>query len=382
MRIHGRHYLTDDACEVTIEHGIIQSISPAAAVDADRWIAPGLIDIQVNGSHGHSFCAADLAVDDVMAVVHHLTAAGVTGFCPTITTSSPDVTAHNVRVIARACESGIARERILGIHLEGPFISPVDGPRGAHPRAHVRNPDWSELQALQDASGGRIGIVTLAPELPGAVELISQAARAGMVAAIGHHAATREQIVAAVAAGAVLATHLGNGSHSELPRLRNYIWEQLAHDGLAASIIADGHHLPPAVVKSFCRAKGTHRLILISDVMPAAGLPAGTYSFMGANVDVREDGFVGLSGTPYLAGSTLRLSEAVDNVMAMAGVSFAEAVGMASANPAHLLGLQRSRGLLQVGGRADLTIFRCVGGRWRLAETIAGGEVVYAARPD
>ena len=189
----------------------------------------------------------------------------------------------------------------------------------------------------------------------------------------------REQVIAAVNAGAVLATHLGNGSHSELPRLRNYIWEQLAHDGLAASIIADGHHLPPAVVKTFSRAKGVDRLILISDVMPAAGLPAGTYTFMETHVDLREDGFLGLAGTPYLAGSTLRLCDAVANMMAMAGVSFAEAVAMASYNPARLLGQQHRRGLLRVGGRADLTVYRCVGERWRLAQTIAGGDVVYDA---
>ena len=380
MRIQGRHYLSGDACLFIIEDGFIQSIEAVPTAESDLWIAPGLVDIQVNGSHGHSFCAGELAVDEVAAVARHLAAAGVTGFCPTITTSSPVVTVRNVGVIARACETdAVARERILSIHLEGPFISPLDGPHGAHPRAHVRNPDWAELQALQDASGGRIGIVTLAPEAPGALDVIARASRAGMVVAIGHHAATREQILAAVNAGAVLATHLGNGSHSELPRLRNYLWEQLAHDGLAASIIADGHHLPPAVVKSFSRAKGVDRLILISDVMPAAGLAAGTYTFMETRVDVREDGFVGLAGTPYLAGSTLRLCDAVSNVMSMAGVSFAEAVAMAAHNPARLLGQQHSRGLLRVGGRADLTVFRADGGRWRLAQTIAGGDVVYEA---
>ena len=191
MKIRGRHYLSGDACVIEIEGGVIRSISAATAGDLDLWIAPGLVDIQVNGSHGHSFCAADMTVDDVGALARRLAEAGVTGFCPTITTSSPAVTERNVRAIAGACETdAVARERIISIHLEGPFISPLDGPRGAHPRAHVRNPDWDELQALQSAAGGRIGIVTLAPEAPGALDLIARAASAGMVVAIGHHAAT------------------------------------------------------------------------------------------------------------------------------------------------------------------------------------------------
>ena len=379
MHIGGRHYLTGEPCDIGTDGGVITSVTPvSAARSGDLWLAPGLLDIQVNGYDGISFDADELTVDEVVTVAQKLANAGVTGFCPTVTTASPAVTEASVHTIARACEaSTMARQRILSIHLEGPYISPLDGPRGAHPRQHVRNPDWDEIVRLQKAANGKIGIITLAPELPGALDVIARARNAGMVAAIGHHAATREQINAAVTAGAILSTHLGNGSHSELPRPSNYIWEQLAHDGLMASIIVDGHHLPPAVVKSFYRAKGESRLILISDVMSGAGLPAGSYTFMGLAVEVKADGSVRLQGTPYLAGSTLKLSDAIANVMDFAGASFAGAITMATANPARLLGVQRERAALTIGARADLAVFRMVGGRPVLVQTIAGGEECY-----
>jgi N-acetylglucosamine-6-phosphate deacetylase len=380
MKIRGRHYLTGDACEIAYD-GTIQAMTALdQGDDADVWLAPGLIDIQVNGYQGYNFCSATVTPEEVTQAAQRLADAGVTGFCPTVTTGSPAAMEASVRAIAAACAAGpIARQRILGIHLEGPYISPFDGPRGAHPREHARNPDWEEFTRLQDAAGGKIGIVTLAPELPGGLEFIARASSAGVVVALGHHAATREQIRAAVNAGATLSTHLGNGSHSELPRHNNYIWEQLAHDGLLASIIVDGHHLPPPVVKCFYRAKGMSRTILVSDAIAAAGLPVGPYRFMGTDAEVCADGSVRLKGTPYLAGSTLKLCDAIPNVMAFAGASFADAITMATTNPARLLGVERERGRLCVGMRADLAVFRAEGGVYRLVKTIAGGEVCFEA---
>ena len=383
MRICGHDYLTGDMCDIDITDGVITAISPASkqtAGSGDLWLAPGLIDIQINGYRGDNFCVADVTPDQVTAAVAKMADAGVSALCATVTTQSPASMIASVRAIARACEASVAtRDRILGIHLEGPYISPNDGPRGAHPCDYVRNPDWDEMARLQQAAGGRVRIVTLAPELPGALEFISKASKAGMIVAIGHHAASREQINAAANAGAVLSTHLGNGAHAELPRHNNYIWEQLAHDGLWASIIVDGHHLPPAVVKSFYRAKGQSRLILVSDAVFAAGMPVGAYEFMGLAVEVKDDGSVRLRGTPYLAGSTLKLSDGVANVMAFAGASFADAVTMATTNPARLLGVDKERGALRVGMRGDLAVFRVVGGRYTLAQTIVGGEAVFEA---
>lgn len=387
MLVRGRHYLVDETYDFHLDDGVIQAIEKENLEGGedvwggeDRWVAPGLIDIQVNGYKGHSFCSRKTTVADVVAVAEELVSAGVTAFCPTVTTNSTAVIESSLRAIALACEeSDVASERILGIHLEGPYISPVDGPRGAHPVEYVRAPNWEEFTRFQEAAGGRIKLVTLAPELPGAPAFISRACAAGVKVAIGHHAATREQIDAAVNTGAVLSTHLGNGAHDWLPRHHNYIWEQLANDALMASVVVDGHHLPPAVVKSFYRVKGAQRLILTSDAISAAGLPPGGYRLMGSKIDVAEDGAVRLSGTPYLAGSTLRLCDAIENIMAFAGATFSEAIRMATFNPAGLLGMDGERGLLRVGARADLTVFRCCRGRYELALTVIGGEVCYQA---
>ena len=385
--VRGRHYLTGEVYDFQLAHGAIQAVTPPdAAADVlggeDCWAVPGLIDIQVNGYRGHDFCSGDVTVDDVVAVADELAAAGVTAFCPTVVTNSAASIESSLQVIALACErSELARGRILGVHLEGPYISSEDGPRGAHPLEHVRDPDWEEFTRFQEAAGGRIRLVTVAPELPGALDFISRARQAGVVVAIGHHAATREQIDAAVLAGAALSTHLGNAAHKRMFRHRNYIWEQLANDALMASIIVDGHHLTPAVVKSFYRGKGPDRLILVSDVIAPAGRPPGKYRFAGLEVEVREEGAVRRSGTPYLAGSTLKLYEAIGNLMRFAGASFADAVRMATTNPARLLGVDRDRGSLRVGARADLALLRCSPDRCDLVLTVAGGAVCYTA-PD
>ncbi len=306
LTIRGRHYLNGELYDFCLAEGILQAIEPPHAgrqVSGGEgyWVAPGLLDLQVNGYAGYDFCSAEITPAEVAAVAHKLAEAGVTGFCPTVTTNAFPVMAAGLRAIAQACEqSAAARERILAVHLEGPYLAPEDGPRGAHPREHVRLPDWEEFTRLQAAAGGRIGLITLAPELPGALEFIAQARASGVRVALGHHAANREQLHAAVAAGAGLSTHLGNGAHAQLPRHPNYIWEQLANDALLASIIVDGHHLPPAVVKTIYRTKGPQRLILVSDAVWVAGLPPGRYRFMGLEVDLWPDQSVHLAGTPCL----------------------------------------------------------------------------------
>ena len=385
MIIRGRHYLNGDVYDFDVRDGRIAAISSPSCRDGDLggedyWIAPGLIDIQINGYEGIDFCPEEATPEGVCRIAERVAGAGVTAFLPTITTGSWEAMISGLQAIARACEgNSLARERILGIHLEGPYISPEDGPRGAHPLAYVRNPDLQEFCALQDAAGGRIRLITIAPELPGALDLIAAAAQKGVVIAIGHHAATRSQIDAAVAAGAVMSTHLGNGSHSQLPRHPNYIWEQLANDALMASIIVDGHHLPASVVKSFYRVKGVSRLILVSDAISAAGLPPGRTRLMGLDVELGSDGAVRLCGTPYLAGSALRLCDAISNVVQFAGATFAEAITMASTNPAHLLGVADQRGHLRIGAPADISVFRAAPERYELVATVCGGSICYQA---
>jgi N-acetylglucosamine-6-phosphate deacetylase len=298
-----------------------------------RVTFPGLFDLQVNGFDGVDFNGPGLTADRVAEAIAAIRATGVTRFLPTLITSPFDAFAANARVLARMTDDAIA-----GIHMEGPYLSPLDGPRGAHPAAHVAPASIDDFARRQDAAGGRIRLVTLAPEVPGAIALIEHLAARGVRVAIGHTDATPAQIADAAAAGATLATHLGNGCANVLPRHPNVIWEVLAADTLVASLIVDGHHLPPSTVKAMVRAKGPSRTILITDAGAAAGCAPGTYTIGGVTCVLGADGRVSLPGTPYLAGSALRLDEAVANVVRFTGLPFDDAVAMASTVPAAYLG--------------------------------------------
>ncbi len=260
-------------------------------------------------------------------------AVGVTRALPTLITSSFEDFSASARVIA-----GMADQAVAGIHMEGPYISPEDGPRGAHPREHVRAASLDDFERRQDAAGGRIVLVTLAPEVPGAVPLIERLVSRGVCAAIGHTAASPRQIADAIAAGATLSTHLGNGCASVLPRHPNVIWEQLASDALHASLIVDGHHLPASTVRALVRAKGAERTILVTDATAAAGSAPGRYRIGAVEGELGADGRVSLPGTPFLAGSSLTLDRAVANTARFTGLSIDAVIPMASTIPARLIG--------------------------------------------
>jgi N-acetylglucosamine-6-phosphate deacetylase len=276
------------------------------------------------------------------------------------------------------------------VHLEGPYITPEDGARGAHPLEHCREPDWDEFRRLQEASGGRIRIHTMSPEFDGSVAYIRRVAESGVVVAIGHTSARPSQIRGAAHAGARLSTHLGNGSHARVHRHRNYIWAQLADDRLMASLVVDGHHLPPDVIKSFVRTKTADRCILTSDISGQAGQPPGRYQSDFCDVEILPEGRLVVAGQrELLAGAALPIGPAIPNVMHFAGVELAEAVRMAVHNPARLLGIDP--GELEPGGRADLVQFRLTEpsdhgepARFDLTATVADGEVVAGAlwQPD
>ena len=295
--------------------------------------APGFFDVQVNGFAGVDFNAADLTGDAVAMALDRLRATGVTRCLPTLITSSLERFAAAARVLARMTEPAIA-----GIHMEGPYLSPEEGTRGAHPLEHLRRATRDDFERRQEAAGGRIVLVTLAPEVPGALELIGHLVQDGVRVAIGHTAASPQQIAAAIAAGATLATHLGNGCARMLPRHPNPIWDLLAADAVAASLIVDGHHLPAATVKAMVRAKGPHRTILVSDAIAAAGCAPGPYSIAGVSCSLEPDGRVSLPGTPYLAGSSLTLDRAIANTVRFTGLPIEEVIPMATTVPAALLG--------------------------------------------
>lgn len=272
-RIRARHYITGKPVEISCVDGKIASIAPIDAQVLDAgWVAPALFDLQVNGCDGHSFNSEKLTVDSVAHVVGVCRQHGIGGICPTLVTNSFAGLAHGMATIRSACEQDRAlAAAVPAIHLEGPYISREDGPRGAHPKQHVRPPDWDEFRRLQDAAGGLIRLHTLAPEHDGAIVFIEKLVGSGVVVALGHTAATPAQLRDAVKAGAKLSTHLGNGSHAVLPRHENYIWEQLANDDLWASVICDGHHLPPSVVKVMLRVKTPARTVLTCDASSLAG---------------------------------------------------------------------------------------------------------------
>ena len=216
-----------------------------------------------------------------------------------------------------------------------------DGPRGAHPADSIRDPDWGLFQQFQDAAGGLIRLVTLAPERPGAIGLIWQLCQDGIVVGIGHSDAKEADIDRAVEAGARISCHLGNGSHAMLPRHRNYIQKQLATDALMASLIVDGHHLPSYAVKNMIRCKGADQVILVTDAMAAAAAPPGKYRLGEVLVEVGPDGYVRLPGTPYLAGSALTMDRAIENVTRFAGLSLDEALRLANRQPRKLFSEMR-----------------------------------------
>ncbi len=385
MRVIGRRYDQGQPVSLDVLDGVIANIETWRCADKALlpWIAPGLVDLQVNGYGGQEFTDVRLTAEAVERISTALDCAGVTTYLPTVTTQSHNVQLQAVRTIATAWETyPTVRQRVAGIHLEGPYISPEDGPRGAHPREHCRSPDWAEFCRLQEAAHGLIRIITLSPEFPGAPEFIRQTAESGVVVSIGHTNANSQQLQAAVDAGARLSTHLGNGAHAFIHRHPNYVWDQLADDRLTATIIADGLHLPPAVVKSLVRGKTPERIVLISDITALAGHVPGQPGLHQntslGDVEILDDGRVVVAGQPeYLAGATRPLHTGVINVMKFADVDLAAAVDMASAHPAAVLGLPARQ--LSPGDPADLILFDmpedepCI----EIVATIKAGECVY-----
>lgn len=357
-RLRARHYATGAPVEIISERGRISTVSAFAPASDDLpWVAPALFDLQINGCHGRGFSTSRLTTEDIPPIIAACRSHGIAGLCPTLVTNSFEVMRHGLETLRRACETDAAVSRaVAGIHLEGPHISAEDGPRGAHPREHVRPPDWNEFCRLQEASGGRVRLVTLAPEHDGALEFIEKLTAAGVVVALGHTAATGDRIRDAASAGARLSTHLGNGVQAILPRHPNCIWEQLAEDRLWASIISDGHHLPASVVKSIVRVKTPARTVLTCDASNLAGLPPGRYQEWGQDFELLPSGKVVLAGTSYLGGSGVFTDVCVATVMRMAGVSLADALDMAAARPRQLLGLPPGR--ISPGEPAELVTFR------------------------
>ena len=361
---------------VSMADGKIASISPCDSPD-QGYLSAGFVDLQVNGYGGIDLNAPDIAPEDVVKLCQRMLAEGVTSFLPTlITAAEPALRSAMKTIVAATGLSQLAQEMIAGLHVEGPAISAVDGARGAHPIDQVRPPSLNEFSRWQQAAGGLIKLVTLAPEQPGAAKFITTLADKGVRCAIGHTNASPGEIQAAVEAGATLATHLGNGAARKLPRHPNHIWSQLGEDKLFASFIADGHHLPAEVLRSMLRAKGLNRSILISDSVSLAGIPAGNYKqAIGGDVIVDDTGKISMVGTDFLAGASLPLSASICKAMDMAGLKLTEALPLVTENPGHFIDKKCQ---LAEGADADVVRFqvpdRMASGKLEILEVVLAGN--------
>jgi N-acetylglucosamine-6-phosphate deacetylase len=300
---------------------------------------PGLVDLQVNGYEGVDFSGANLTREDFIRACRRLLEAGTTAFLPIMITSPQEVYKHNLEIMASVLELKEFHGRLLGVHLEGPFISPEEGACGAHNPQWIIKPDIKYLEQLIDWAGGKVKLLTIAAELKGAEQLASYAVSRGIAVSLGHQMANEKDLGKLVRAGAVLLTHLGNGVPMTLHRHHNPIWTALAEDGLVATIITDGHHLPPSVIKTIIRTKGPQRCIVISDASSLAGLPAGRYETLGHKVILEGTGRLYDPATGYMVGSSATMLQCMNYLASLNLVSIDELIAMGFYNPLKLIGL-------------------------------------------
>jgi N-acetylglucosamine-6-phosphate deacetylase len=326
------------------------------------FATPGPFDVQINGYWGRGFKDVALGPEGIRDLCWSIALTGSTSFLPTITTDAQDTMCAAMANVDAACQLyPDVRAMVVGIHQEGPWISPVDGPRGAHPREHVRPPDVAEFRELQVASGGRIRLLTVAPEGEGAIAFIREVAAGGVVVSLGHHQADGATIRQAVEAGARCVTHLGNGCHNTMPRHPNLLWQQAAEDRLYAGLIVDGHHLPPETVVVLYRAKPRDRLIVVSDAVEIAGAPPGLYRVRDAVAEKTPQGRFGFYGSPTLIGAAVPLARCLANLAAFveAGRTPAGYIDHVTRVPAALLGLPHLAAPLgQPGAPATFVLWR------------------------
>ena len=352
---------------ITISDGKIESITHGGGFGRtdhgshSSIIGPTLFDIQVNGGNGINLQGPKTKPEDVLDLTRFLASWGVSKWVPTLTSNTFKNMEHCCRVMADAMQHEEVARAVPGIHLEGPFLSPLDGPRGAHTKRHLRKPSLRDFDTLNKASGRNVLYTTVAPELPRAIPFIEGLVKRGVTVALGHHNANADDIARAADAGARMCTHLGNGLATEIDRHQNPLWPQLADDRLAAALIADLHHLPPPMLKTMVRIKGPENVILNSDAVRAAGLKPGTYphhsGVKGMTVELLPSGRINLSGTNLLSGSGLMLLHGVLNATRETDMTLEQAFKSASDIPAEVLGVKADFGTIRPGAVANLIVF-------------------------
>jgi len=301
--------------------------------------ATSLFDLQVNGFAGVDFQTVELTLPDLRRAVDALRACQTHRFLLTLITDDVEALSAKFKHIEELrAQDPVIAETVCGYHLEGPFLSGEDGYRGAHPAGLQAAPDWEVFRRLQTAAGGRIKMLTIAPELPGSAEFIAEAAQSGVVVSLGHTNASDGQIDAAIRAGAKLCTHLGNGVPQTLHRHENVMQRLLARDELTACFIPDGMHLPPAVLRNFFRVKPRGKVLLTTDAVSAAGAPPGRYTVGSLKVE-SKDGVVRQPGRKNFAGSCLTPDQGVSNAARWLGIPVGDARSMFSTQAAAHFGV-------------------------------------------
>lgn len=332
---------TDKCFDVRINEGEIISKEPVNSCNTKYYLGPGLFDLQINGFYGVDFNQLPLCDDKILGLVKKLKEQGITKFLPTIITNSTE----NLKAILSALDHFISEQKLSnempGMHLERPFLSPIEGAKGAHNARYITPPDIELLKEINGYSGGRIKLITMSPEWDNSTLFIEKCVDMNIKVAIGHTNASPDQINEAVKAGASLSTHLGNASAPLIHRNNNFLFEQLANEDLWASVIADGFHLPNSFLKIALKMKGD-KTILVSDSTMFAGMGAGIYeTHIGGKVELSRNGRLAIfNNSEYLAGSAVSLLDCVNFLIKSKLCSLERAWRYASINPASFLNLQ------------------------------------------
>ena len=323
---------------------------------AKTTVTLGMVDLQVNGFAGIDFNRDGLSAADLDRALMAMLAHGTTRCLPTIITSSVEKMAARLMALDIAVdESHLGPLMVAGFHVEGPFLSSEDGYAGCHPKEHMCAADADVFARIVGRLQTPVRLVTVAPECDGAIEFIGQAVGQGIAVALGHTNATTEQISAAVAAGASLSTHLGNAVSHTLEKNENPLFAQLAEDGLSASFIADGIHIPPALLKIYLRAKEFERTVLVTDATAGAAAEPGLYSLGDVQIERCADGAVREPGSPYLGGSSATMEGIANNIIKWFGMTLDDMVDLARTHPLSIIGEQA---LPEIGDPVELVWWR------------------------
>ncbi len=331
--------LQDKMVQIHLENDHIRWLENLSeSPNGDIFFGPGLVDLQINGFDGVDFNQFPIEEKDFLKAIDSIAKTGVTSFFPTVITNSDQAIIALLNNIHQLCsENKMINSFVGGIHLEGPFISPKEGARGAHDARYIKAPDWELFQNFQKASGNRIKIVTISPEWKNANEFIKNCIQENIIVAIGHTVATPSQIQDAVKAGASLSTHLGNGAPLSLPRNSNFIFEQLATEKLSTSIIADGFHLPDSFLKIALKMK-EEKAILVSDSTQFAGMPSGIYeTHIGGKVVLHNSKLATFDNPQILAGSAVSILDCINKLLESKLCDLKQAWSLGSIHPNNLL---------------------------------------------